>query len=52
MEKIIFLYFKKNFKNLLKKNEFLEHAKVFDKLLWFFKKIVIEKLKNPKKYYF
>ena len=39
---------KKNFKKLIKKGEFLEHAKVFDNYYGSSKKIVIEKLNQGK----
>ena len=39
---------KRNFKKLIKKGEFLEHAKVFDNYYGSSKKIVIEKLKRGK----
>ena len=39
---------KRIFKKLIKKGEFLEHAKVFDNYYGSSKKIVIEKLKNGK----
>ena len=48
MEKIIFLYQKIILKNLIKKGEFLEHAKVFDNYYGSSKKLVIEKLKKGK----
>ena len=45
MVKIIF-YYKKNLKNLIKNNEFLEYAKVFDNYYGSSKKQVFEKLNN------
>ena len=43
-----FFVSKNYFKKLIKKNEFLEHAKVFDNFYGSSKKIVIEKLKLGK----
>ena len=47
-----FFISKNNFKKLIKKKEFLEHAKVFDNYYGSSKKLVIKKLKKGKKYYF
>ena len=43
-----FFISKNSFKKLIKKNEFLEHAKVFDNYYGSSKKLVIEKLKRGK----
>ena len=43
-----FFISKNNFKKLIKKNEFLEHAKVFDNYYGSSKNLILEKLKNGK----
>ncbi len=43
-----FFISKNNFKKLIKKNEFLEHAKVFDNYYGSSKNLIIEKLKRGK----
>ncbi len=43
-----FFISKNNFKKLIKKNEFLEHAKVFDNYYGSSKNLIIEKLKKGK----
>ena len=48
MEKIIILFQKIILKNLIKKGEFLEHAKVFDNYYGSSKNLVIKKLKKGK----
>ncbi len=43
-----FFISKNNFKKLIKKNEFLEHAKVFDNYYGYSKNLILEKLKKGK----
>ena len=46
--KYYFFISKNNFKKLIKKNEFLEHAKVFDNYYGSSKNLILEKLKKGK----
>ena len=48
MAKIIFLFQRIILKNLIKKKEFIEHAKVFDNYYGSSKRLIIEKLKQGK----